>query len=388
MEKAGLLWEDAPWRLLGDHEIVQVELNRWDLESVYACVMGMLGMEYGILLYRSLDSLCQFRQRVLANESMEHMEEAFLAQDCLFLTYDTTEPANPANRSRCLTGKGGKLSVLPMFGTLHPLEGVRSFLYEEEALAVTVILEALHRFFRQHHAQINGEDFPALTSRYKITPPIGDIAQPISVKVSTLPDLAEDLLEMAGPDDDDEAVNFPVIRDDLIPENAFLSLGMMPWDILEQTRSKVGHYQPGEAVKAGDGLPVVLVQTSRPKAKALIERLVAAGGLQGICFNPGSDALLGDEYDLGLLQVENGELCLFGEFGARDAQHLDARKKWDQRCRKTKGYCGFVVAMGMTGASRGNPKLSDMLALFEVRSISADELGLGVLERQPIPDWL
>jgi hypothetical protein len=36
--------------------------------------------------------------------------------------------------------------------------------------------------------------------------------------------------------------------------------------------------------------------------------------------------------------------------------------------------------MGATGSSRGNPGLKNMLALFEGRSLSAKELGLGLLE--------
>jgi len=46
--------------------------------------MGMLGMEYGILLYRSEQSLKRFRASVLTEESPEQLEEAFLKQDCLF----------------------------------------------------------------------------------------------------------------------------------------------------------------------------------------------------------------------------------------------------------------------------------------------------------------
>ncbi|MEB3292931.1 MAG: hypothetical protein VKJ24_07210, partial [Synechococcales bacterium] len=82
-DKAEQLWQDAPWVLLGDHQILEVELNRWDLGKVYLSIMGLLGMEFGILMYRSLDSLKQFRQRVVSSdeESRSSMEAAFLAQD-------------------------------------------------------------------------------------------------------------------------------------------------------------------------------------------------------------------------------------------------------------------------------------------------------------------
>jgi hypothetical protein len=388
LHKASELWEDAPWELLGDHEILEIELNQWDLGTVYASVMGMLGMEYGILFYRSLDSLKQFRQRVLANESLEQMEEAFLGQDCLFLTYETTASDDfDAEDSLDLLEVEAELGdVQPVFGNLHPLEGIRSFLYDEEALALLAILEALHRFVRQHRRKLADDDFPALSSRYKIA--IAEAEEPttVPVKVSTMPTIADELFTMVNGEDDDPTL--PIIRDDLVPEKAYLSLGVIPWDLLESIRSQVGHFQAGSTTKAGEGLPVILIQTSRPKAKTLIEEIQAAGGLQGICFNPGADPLEGNSYDLGLLQTANGHLHLFGEFEEHDPVHMQARQKWDQRCKKTKGYCGLVVAMGLTGITRGNPGLKDMLGLFEVRSLSPDELGLGLLERKFALDLL
>ena len=66
-----------------------------------------------------------------------------------------------------------------------------------------------------------------------------------------------------------------------------------------------------------------------------------------------------------------------------DPVHVAARKKWDQRCKKTKGFCGLIIAKGLTGASRGNPQLNDMMALFETRSFSPKDLGLGILHLMP-----
>lgn len=379
LAKADLLWEDAPWSLLPDHKILEIQLNRWDLGSVYASVMGMLGMEYGILLYRSLDSLRQFRQRVLSDDSMERMEEAFLAQDCLFLTYETDDEEDFDDDPELFDP-----TLQPVFGNLHPLEGIRSFLYEEEAMAFITVLEAIHRFLKQHRRKLMNDNFPALSSKYKISCPEGDT---ISVNVSTLPEVAEELYGMV----DDEEVDLselPIIRDDLVPENSFLSLGVVPWEMVEMMRLSTQHFQLQAPTQAGEGLPIILIQTSRPKAKQMIEEIEAAGGLNGICFNPGSDPFVNDRYDLGLLQTQNEELHLFGEFDEDDPTHAQARKKWDQRCKKTKGICGLLIAKGLTGASRGNPGLKDMMALYEVRSLSADDLGLGTLERKFAVDWM
>ncbi|MEB3291719.1 MAG: hypothetical protein VKJ24_01025, partial [Synechococcales bacterium] len=211
----------------------------------------------------------------------------------------------------------------------------------------------------------------------------------VSVKISTLPDLAAELYALVDEEDEVEVEveGLPTIREDLIPDNAFLSLGVMPWEMVQQVRSQVKHHQAAQPTEKGEGLPMILVQTSQQKGKVVIDRLKSLGGLRGICFNPGSDAMSQEHYDLGLLQAEDDSLFIFGEFDEADPIHIQARQKWDKRCKSTKGYCGLVVAKGITGASRGQPKLTDIMALFEVRSISAQDLNIGTLERQFAIDW-
>jgi hypothetical protein len=392
--KAFEIWKDAPWELLADHQIVSIELNRWDVDTLYASVMGMLGMEYGILLYRSLDSLKRFRASVLTEESFEKMEQAFLGQDCLFLTFERTDDEFEDDDDDEIDLADLPISeIVPSFGTVHPLEGMRPFLYEEEAITVYVALEALHKFFRASHRQLAGDNFPTISKQYRVPiPMLGELKQTAAVKVATLPELASELFEMGQGDDDDDddddddfdEVEMAVpLRDDLVPKDAFLSLGVIPWESVEVLRSGIDCYQSKEITEAGEGLPVILIQTTRPKAKMLIEQLQTAGGLKGICFNPGEDPFEDERYDLGILQTENSNLYLFGEFPEADPTHVAARKKWDQRCKKIKGYCALVIAKGLTGASRGNPQPRDMMALFEARSLSATELGLGMLQLMP-----
>lgn len=382
-EKAFDLWKDAPWEILADHQILAIQLNRWDIETFYVSVMGMLGMEYGLLFYRSLDSLKRFRQQALLHESLEQMQEAFLGQDCLFLTFEDTEEEDE-RFLRLVVPSPQELQ--PIFGNLHPLEGLRSFLYDDEAAALLVALEALHRFLRQNRRKFTEQSFPDITGRYRIPTPAGaDATQAqLSVKVSTLPELATELLDMGEAETD---AHLPMIRDDLVPDNSFLSLGMVPWDVVDLLRETTTCNQPQPLNRAGDGLPVILIQTSRPKAQTLVQNLQSAGGLQAICFNPGEDSLVGERYDLGLLQTNNGELYLFGEFEETDPTHAAARKKWDQRCKNTRGYCGLIIAKGLTGAARGNPQIRDMVALFEARSLSSTDLGLGTLQLRLAVDW-
>ncbi len=381
------IWADAPWDFLEEHQVITVELNQWDINTLYASVMGMLGMEYGILLYRSLDSLKQFRQKVLADESFDRMEEAFLQQDCLFLNYETLDEAVPMEDAEIDLATLDASEIRPSFGNLHPLEGLRSVLHEEEAAAAFVALEALHRFFCQHRRKLSGDSFPALRSRYRIPVliPDGDM-QKVSIGVATVPELATELFEMVEVAAEDSVERsdvfspFHSLHNDLIPANSFLSLGAVPWDVVEALRTDVKYHQPGKESTIGDELPVILIQTTRPKAQSVIQTIQEAGGLRGIAFNPGEDSLGETRYDLGILQTVDGNLHLFGEFEEDDPTHIEDRRKWDQRCKRTRGCCGLVIAMGLTGMSRGQPTLKDMMALFEVRSLSSQDLGLGKLQ--------
>lgn len=390
-EKALALWQAAPWEFLEEQQIIAIEINQWDVGTLYASVMGMLGMEYGVLFYRSEDSLKQFRAAVLQeDDSQGRLEAAFLQQDCLFLTFEDEDEIEDFEDEDDLFDLSSS-EITATFGNIHPLEGLRSVLYEEEALAIFVALESLCRFIRDHQRQLSDNTFPSLSHRYRISPPKSaeSSIKTVPVTVSTLPQLAAELEEMAGFDADEldieeqELPEFRSLRDDLIPDDSFLSLGVISWEMLDILREGVKYHQENEVLQVGDGLPVILIQTSRPKAKTIIENIEAAGGLKAICFNPGTDPFDGDRYDLGLLQTQNNELFLFGEFLEEDPTHIEARKKWNQRCKNTQGYCGLIIAKGLTGASRGNPQLRDMMALFEAPSLAPKDLGLGTLQLIP-----
>lgn len=347
-------------------------------------------MEYGILLYRSEESLKQFRAKVLLeNESPGNLEEAFLQQDCLFLTFDSDRQDDDEDEDDIIDlADLPQEEIEPSFGNIHPLEGLRSVLYEEEAIAMYVALEGLNRFIRDER-DILSEEIALLKHKYKISLPPSEIspkAKPVAVTVATMPQLTAELEEMTfdGDDELDATPMFQSLRDDLIPEDSFLSLGVVSWEMVDYLRrGAIYHQQVGQPTQTGDGLPVILIQTSRPKAMTIISAIQEAGGIKGIGFNPGADPFEGESYDLGVLKTENSEMFLFGEFLDQDPVHVAARKKWDERCKHTRGYCGLIIARGLMGASRGQPHLKDMMALFEGHSLSPKELGIGTLQLMP-----
>ncbi len=378
------LWENAPWEFLADSDILAVELKGCDIERVYLCIMGMMSSEYGVLLYRSLESLKQFRASVLQDDKTpEELETAFLSQDCWFLNYEEIEEEYEDDEEY------GLVQITPFYGSIHPYEGMRPFIDEEEAKIIYVVLESLLRFSDRNRKKLIAEPIEAISKSYRINLPTEtETKKTISTKVETLPELTAELLAMDNSRNVNDftgtaKIDIP-IQEDLIPDGSIVTLGSISWDLVEQIRkNKRTYYQSLNIKSKVKELPTILIQTTRPKAKTLIEKIKDCGGLKAVCFNPGEDPYSGDIYDLGMLQTGDGELFIFAEYPQDEPQNVKALKKWHQRCQKTQGHCGLAIAMGATGESRGNPQPKDMLAIFEIKAINGQELGIGMLQLMP-----
>ncbi|HHP7232925.1 MAG TPA: hypothetical protein ACFCUY_18985 [Xenococcaceae cyanobacterium] len=400
-EIAYQIWQQEPWDLLADSDILSLKINRLTNETIYVCVMGMMSAEYGLLLYRSLASLKEFRKVALKETAIEELEKAFLAQDCWFLNYEAADSevldeSELAELDRDLTSRTlatnvaedwdseAELEIIPFYGSLHPFEGMRPFLDAEEAQIVYVALKAVLRFCDQYQAELEQDIIPAITKSYKI-PLLSPIqkTKSVSIQVATLPELTTELLSIDSDPDSDEAIDL-MIEEDLVPEGSIVTLGSISWDLVQSLKNQPRtYYQALEINHKIKNLPAILIQTSRPKAKNLIDAIKELGGLKTVCFNPGNDPLSGNIYDLGMLQTGDGNLHIFAEYSRNVSGHAKALEKWDQSCKKTQGYCSLIITMGVTGASRGKPQPKDMLAVFEARAIAGSELGMGVLQLMP-----
>ena len=402
-EKAEEIWELGPWQFVADHEILAIEINQFELETLYVSIMGKLGVEFGLLFYRSLNSLKQFRQMILEldsdlEQSAEAAKEAFLQQDCLYLNYTNPMEEEEFDPFGLLGLRGWDWDDLDLeLGTIHPLEGIQSHLHEEEAIVLGIALEALLRFFRKHQKALAKPLFPPLSSRFKIPVPTLETEDDSpktsrieSIKVQTLPDLAEELWKMGEAIQDDSLqltfpLSSPIIKDDLIPEKSIVSIGHIPWQTYEmlETLSLVEISDPDrELSKEGDGLPVIIIQTTAPKAKQLVSEIKESGGVQAISFNPGYNSFLGASFDLGFLVLNNGEMQIFGEYDTEDQVHEKARSKWDRRSDRNQGICGLMVTKGVTGKARGNPGLRETVSLMQTKYLSSEDLGIGILQTQ------
>ncbi len=379
---ANSIWDNAPWELLADSDILRVELKNCQIDEVYLCVMGMMSAEFGVLLYRSLDSLKQFRTVALGeNQSPAELEKAFLAQDCWFLNYEEIESESDWMET------GEVEEIEPFFGSLHPFEGMRPFLDEEEAKIIYAVLESLVRFCARNRLTLAQEPIDAVSKSYRITlPPTSAEKEIISTKISTLPELTEELLNIGMSDYADDMMDEMdiSIQEDFIPDGSLVTLTRISTDIIKQLKlQRKTYHQSLDITPKGTELPTIFIQTTRPKAKHLIDRIKEAGGIKSVCFNPGEDPFSGNSYDLGMFQTGDDELCIFAEYSQQAPEHIEMVQQWHQSCKKTQGYCVLIVAMGVTGNNRGNPQIKDMLALYEVKSINGSDIGMGVLELMP-----
>ncbi len=386
-------WEDQPWALFADDEIIEIQLTgslpaetreektrpektsaeETNLnETYYLCCLGLMGVEFGILLYRTLDSLRQFRASAIDDTLDEsQLESVFLNQDCLFLNYDVVNP----RRSPLRSFQPSSYESFS-FGTIHPLEGIRPFLEEDEAVMIIASLEGLSRFLQRNRKKFERDNFPEIKGSYTVKPFNEPSEMSFKVSIKTLPQVSKELLSRDPVDEEfeDESrlslvgtdVLFPQIQDDLIPNKALVSIGMLPWEVILGLKDRI-QTLPIEPV--GEGLAVVTIQTSRPKGQQILSAIANQGGLIGVGFAPGKDEQ-NTPMEIGVLLTGDHELHLFGEFMAQDPIHQVARQKWSKRVSATDGWCAVLIAQGITGLSRGNPSIRDILALIGVQALS------------------
>ena len=388
-EQARGIWENAPWNNLGDNQILSIDLNQWELDTLYVSVLGMAGLEYGLLIYRSLESLIQFREAaMLENRSTQQMQQAFLSQDCLFLNFDLVQDEDDSQVLPLPWLQSAPSEVVPEFGSLHPLEGLRTVLELEEAAALRVCLEGLNQFFDQHETLLSSAEFSEVTSRFTMLNPIDQ--KPLTVPIKTRPDITAQLMALEASDDSSDRLSpfdLPRFRDDYVPEGAMVLLTCLPEAMTVLLRTKSFYDAIADDTPTSDVLPVIAIQTSRPKAQKLVSQLKAAKGIQSICFSPGLDPMTGDGLQLGLLQTGDGDFHLFIEFLRDDPEDRQLLEQWQQWCELSDGFCGVMVASGVTGAAKGKPGIRETIAFFETRLQTPEALNLPPLQMNYALDW-
>lgn len=448
MDASSALWDVAPWQVISEQQIISVAINRWAVDTLYVSVLGMAGMEYGLLMYRSLESLRQFRRQALSPDlSTKEMQQAFLTQDCLYLNYEDPDEMPGVNLEDWADVVGGDVpSVYPEFGSIHPLEGFRADLAAEEAATAIVAITALERFFKKNLPRFSHGKTPSLKNSYRIpNPEPGGAPATVSITVQTLPkvskeleketdaalaaetplplaQLSERLLGEGGlppgllpedllrdgllpegllPEDLLPEEFLPVfvkqdplpLLDDYVPAKSLISMHLTPPGLLHIMRRDPMVYSElltplvkdlehldGQGDGEGRTMPLLLIQTSRPKAKTLVEQIKRNQGIQALCFNSGQDPF-GGRYKVAVVKAGDQSLHLITDFDLSypvDAANLLNWENWQQ---ESNGLCAIAIASGVTGkTTRGKPRPQDFVGFFETRVKTPDELGLSPLQ--------
>ena len=385
LEKVALseIWQQKPWDMISEEEIIKVEINRWNIKYLYLCVMGMLGQEFGIILYRSLESLQNFRQTILdlgdAPEEAE-LEAAFLQQDCWFLNFSEDEELESLSFPYNQSYEG---EIQPVFGSIHPYEGIRSLKEEEEVFPIYIALKALAKFIQEFESPLLEGSNDIINKTYKLKIPLEKSY--LKVSLSTMPEFTQDLERIWEQDNDAAEIEddeYYSIDNDLIPDDTLIFFQHIDSDQLISLHNKsYSHLSTSaqnqlrqQAVK--NDFPVIVLQTTRPKAHNLIQQLKTEHGVPHITFAVGKDSQQLIEYDLGILQTGADNFYLFAQFAREHQDDLSPYmlQTWQNNVHQFNGYCGIIVAMGAKGVSRGHPQDKDLLYLFYTQLLEGNKL--------------
>lgn len=374
------IWHKQPWHLLSEEEIIKIDINQWNIDSLYGCVMGMLGQEYGVILYRTLDSMKTFRQQVidLAESADEgELEAIFLQQDCWFINFSQEDEDSFSENN-----------IDAIFGSIHPYEGIRPLKEEEEIYPIFMAIQALGLFLSECEEELSQSQIDLVSREYTLNLPLQD--SKLKINVSTTPELTKELEELFGGDDDDfddDDDDSPDINDTLIPEGTLVSFSHINSDFFNLLQDKSYNNIPVklfEKIKnkvAKSFFPIIVLQTTRPRAQIIINELIDDNGIINVTFNKGYDPYEEVDYTLGILQTEEENLYMFAQI-QHDNENDDFIEElglWQKNVAKYNNYCGIVIAMGAKGSSRGNPQPKDILHLFYGELIDSEKMGFGKL---------
>ncbi len=358
--QANALWDLAPWEYLNDYHVIKIKIDRWDIDSFYLTVIGRMFLQKGLIFYHNLESIQKFRLCALQEMEDSSIANAFLSQDCIFMMFDPDYETSEEIKHLIHSFGWRTKTHYPSLGVFHPLEGERTFLQEEEVLALTVALESLVQFFTQHKKSFRIGVFPELQASYIPT----TVPEPSPVEITTLVEESRGIISLTGEYDEES-----FIKRYIIPKNSLLQLTFVDPESLEGLRS-VAQYRvlKEKKTKTKEGpRPIILIQNSKPLITQLIKDFAEEGNLEGISFVPTEET-----GELGLFITGNGNFHLFEELYQQD-DRSSIFKHWKQECQESKS-CVVILAMGIRGKTRGNPKPNHILAYYEIDYISQEKL--------------
>lgn len=136
-------------------------------------------------------------------------------------------------------------------------------------------------------------------------------------------------------------------------------------DWLEEAKAHVRYYQEGALPTNLSSVPTLIIQTSQPKVRIMLQKVLEGDGLASVQLVRGMEATEGLR-DVLFLQTGLSEFLYCTDYDSENKEYQKSRKKWEQLCKKSHNWCAVILAGGITGKGRMNPQFSDLCAFLEV----------------------
>ncbi|MDM7327318.1 MAG: hypothetical protein P3X23_009430 [Thermosynechococcus sp. Uc] len=348
------------WQCLDSIIPLKIHCEAWDSPTLFAVLVNpqRANHDFGLLLYRGEEALRNFWQQIdqeypyIGEDDDERLERAILRNNCLFLNFTQINPED-LDDDLFFVLNGQLYTIDP--GAIHPLEGMRPFYAPEEAEMVYVAIEALIKFWKKTKKQFAQGKYPELNLRFKI-PSSCHFALSYEVQVATVPEMVSNI------DDNSEESNLKFhipIDTEAIPEQAYILFKLFSPEELQKLPTVVSYYQRGEIPKGFQGYPVLTIQTKKTAAGALAARIAEEGGIHHLTVFPPSEA---EQVVILLAQTNANHLWLLDTFDPENGLLL---LDWIKEVNALEGACGLAVAYGMTGKTRMQPTLKQIVGFFE-----------------------
>lgn len=360
------LWQTAPWEDLEETQIVKLDLNRFGVESLWACTLGHSALDPALLLFRSLDSLKELikKWRELPNRPLEQ----FLDLDCLGIVF----PDGFAS--------GTDETPQGLIASIHPFEGFRDFVDDEESRILWVAASAYLEFMIQFSAGLADGKTPLEFTTQTLTLPGSTWGGEVTVTACTVPEITMELNVMRDETAPHLTTTFSSDCVNLAAKESNLLMGSVPRqfvDILESLEDRTI-----DVVSSNGGIPFVAIRTGAADAAQIAKGLEDFPGPFDMAIVDGLDHAQDHVANL-LVAVEglNPPLVLWqGPSGLPNPSSITA---WNNEVNLTAGQCILLVTKGDPHKAQSSINPRDVIAWRLATFREAGFLGINSMHQGP-----
>lgn len=163
-EAASLLFRQAPWRLVGDQQILRVDIPRFEIDSACLSVIGAAGESFGLLLFDSLDDYETFALAAARTEDEDEGDGIGEGVSLRSLSFDRKKDLPPQMLAEIARHRW-PVAGPKAYPVLFCLDAARQPLVttEEDVRIMTACTRAFLAYFARHRELFAMEDLEPVT---------------------------------------------------------------------------------------------------------------------------------------------------------------------------------------------------------------------------------